>query len=331
MTQSRVTIADVAHAAGVSAQTVSRVINGKGEISSATRQLVNEVIERLGYRPSSIARSLATNRTQTLGLVVPDIANPFFPQIARGAEDVAREHGYTVFVCNTNEDPQQELAVLRLLEDKRIDGLMLCSSRLPDSTLLPLLAAHPAAVVVNRAVPPDVAGVVRVDDADGAQQAVNHLFARQRKTLGLIAGPPVSYGTHERIRGFEQALAAADHPLDPDLRVSCRPDLAGGAQAAKKLLTARPDIDGLVCYNDLVAVGALQACAKLGKRVPDDVAVIGADDIFVAGLVTPALTTLRVSKYEIGAAAAKMLLDRLHGRISADVVLIPELIIRAST
>jgi LacI family transcriptional regulator len=305
------------------------VVNGKGEISPATRQIVMEVIERLGYRPSAIARSLATNRTSTLGLVVPDIANPFFPEIVRGAEDTARQRGYTIFVCNTGENPEQEAAVLRLLEERRIDGVVVCSSRLPDERLHALLAHHPAAVLVNRPAPAAVAGAVRIDDAAGTRLAVQHLLGSGRRAIGMLAGPPGSYSAQERRRSFESALAAADLADAPVL--PCAPNLAGGVESAKALLAARPTLDGLLCYNDLVAIGALQACAALGRRVPEDVMVIGYDDNILAALVTPALTTLRIDKYQLGTAAINMLFDRMEGRVSSEHVMLPlELVVRAS-
>ncbi|GAC1642234.1 MAG: LacI family DNA-binding transcriptional regulator [Herpetosiphon sp.] len=323
-------MADVARAAGVSAQTVSRVVNNKGEISSETRQLVMDVIERLGYRPSSIARSLATNRSGSLGLVVPDLANPFFSEIARGAEDVAKAHNYAVFMCNTVENAAREVSVLHLLEEKRVDGLVLCSSRLADEELIQLLGTFPAAVVVNRSVPTDIAGVVRVDDARGTFVAVEHLVSSQRHTIALVSGPPTSWSGRQRVHGFEQALEAAGRFADPRLQVACRPDPEGGFDAVRHLLTERPDIDGLVCYNDLVAVGAVRACQALGVLVPEQVALVGCDDIVLAPLVTPALTTLRVSKYQIGAVAVRMLLDRMAGRNGAEGVVVPELVVRAS-
>src|SRR5215207_2487360 len=188
----KVTIADVAREAGVSSQTVSRVINNKGELKPETRRSVIEVIERMGYRPSSIARSLATNRTFTLGLSVPDIDNPFWPGIARGIEEVAWEHGYHVFLCNTTEDPKREEAVLQLLEDKRVDGVIVAGSRLPDERLLPLIEQHRAAVLVNRVLAGGAAGSVRIDVAHGANLAVSHLIERQHRRIGLLAGPPTS-------------------------------------------------------------------------------------------------------------------------------------------
>jgi LacI family transcriptional regulator len=328
----KVTIADVAREAGVSAQTVSRVINNKGEISPATRQSVLAVIERLGYRPSSIARSLAMRRTQTIGLSAPDIANPFWPEIARGVEDTAWERGYHVFLCNTTEAPEREAAVLRLLEDKRVDGVIIAGSRLPDAELLPLVAAHQAAVFVNRVLPESGAGSVRVDAREGAMQAVRYLVSRQRRQIAFLAGPANSQTSHNHWHGFLAALAEAGIPARREWMIHCLPYLEGGYATAKALLHAFSDIDALYCYNDLIAVGALQACAEFGRRVPDDVAVVGCDDILLARIVTPALTTLRVSKYDVGVVAARMLFDRIDGHAERDdYVIAPELVVRAST
>jgi len=334
MMKSTITISDVAREAGVSTQTVSRVLNNKGEISPTTRRLVSEVIQRLGYRPNAVARSLVTRRTLSLGLVVPDIANPFFPEIARGAEDVALAAGYSVFLCNTIEQAEREVAVLRLLEEKRVDGVVVCSARLPDEQLVPMLKRQHAVVLVNRTVPNETAGTVRVDDASGSRQAVGHLLAGHRRRLAMLAGPENSHSGRERVHGFRNAVGDAGGLHDPSSIVSCPPYLEGGYQAATSLLSANRGIDGLVCYNDLVAIGALQACHDLGVRVPDDVAIVGCDDILLARLVTPSLTTMRVSKYEIGASAVRMLLGRIagsgHRGERAEVVIRPELVARAS-
>jgi LacI family transcriptional regulator len=327
----RITIADVAREAGVSRQTVSRVLNDKDEISPSTRESVMRVIERLGYSPSGVARSLATNRTLTVGLVVPDITNPFFPEIARGVEDVAREHGYEMFLCNSVEDPEREEHVLRALEDKRVDGTIICGSRLPRERLFPRLRGQRSAVLVNRPAPPELAGTVRVEDAEGTVRAVDHLLRSGRSVIGFLRGPPNSHSARERARGFEKALSAVDHDRDPGLMRPCAPNPEGGYGAALELLSERSGIDGLVCYNDLVAVGALRACAELGSDVPADIAVVGCDDIMFAGLLSPTLTTLRVPKYDIGASAARMLLDRIRGRRGESGVLLrPELVIRES-
>ena len=327
----KVTIADVARAAGVSSQTVSRVINNKGELKPETRRSVTEVIERLGYRPSSIARSLATNRTFTLGLSVPDIDNPFWPGIARGIEDVAWEQGYHVFLCNTTEDPQREAAVLQLLEDKRVDGVIVAGSRLPDERLLPLIEKHSAAVLVNRTLPGSQAGVVRIDTCDGAIQAVNHLLAGGRRQIGFLAGPPASQNSRAHLNGYLAAYAAAGLAADHEWIIACPPTLAGGYEAARVLLARCLELEALYCYNDLVAIGALQACAELERRVPADIAIVGFDDILLASLVTPSLTTLGVSKYAIGASAARMLFECINGQAEqSELVVKPELVRRAS-
>lgn len=327
----RITIADVAREAGVSRQTVSRVLNNKGEIKDETLSRVREVIERLDYRPSSIARGLATRRTLTIGLIVPDIANPFFADISRGADDTAQEGGFSLVLCNTGEDPQREADLLRKLEQRSVDGVVLCSSRLSEKDLVDLVKRHPAAVLVNRCLSGNNA--VCVDDAHGAGVLVRHLLQGGRRVIGCLTGPPVSYSSQERTRGYAEALAAAgEHPA-PALTIRCqRLDLEGGHQAALALLAERPETDAIICHNDLVAAGALQACAELGRRVPDDVAVAGADDTLLAGLVTPALTTLRSDRHALGATAVRLLLDQLNSMSNEykTIVFKPELIVRAS-
>jgi LacI family transcriptional regulator len=309
------------------------VINDKGEISESTRERVLEVIHRLGYRPSRIARGLATNKTMTFGLVVPDIANPFFAEIARGADAAAHDAGYSLLLGNAFEDAQREADVLHTLEEKRVDGIVLCSSRLPVDKLDEFCAQQPAVVLVNRWNQRANVGMVRVDDEAGASAAVRHLIASGRRMIGFLAGPPISHSGQERARGRASALAEAGLVLDPVLTVACSPDLEGGRQAAENLLTARPDVNALFCYNDLVAAGALRACARLGRRVPEDVAVVGCDDIPLAEMVTPPLTTLHVPQQEMGVAAIKLLLDKINGCAGdcREVVLQPRLVIRAST
>lgn len=318
----RVSIADVAREAGVSRQTVSRALNNKGEISSATRQRVREVIERLDYRPSSIARGLATHCTRTIGLVVPDIANPFFADISRGADDCAQAAGYSLLLCNSVEDPVREADLLRILEQRAVDGVVLCSSRLPATVLVEMTRRHDAVVLVNRTMAGSSS--VCVDDARGTALLVEHLLRSGRRRIGLLSGPQASYSSQQRARGYAEAMTAANQRPDPASSLPCeRPDVDGGYRGAMALLAAA-DLDALVCHNDLVAIGALRACAELGRRVPDDVAVTGSDDILLARLVTPALTTVRSNRQAIGAAALRMLLDQLHGAPDAGARLLPE-------
>jgi LacI family transcriptional regulator len=328
----RVTISDVAREAGVSLMTVSRVINDKGEISQATRQRVHDVIERLGYRPSGIARGLATQRTGTLGLVVPDMANPFFSDVARGVEDRARAAGYNVFICNTDESPQREIAALESLEEKRVDGLVLCSSRLHEEGLRAALDHHPAAVLINRRMATYHVDAVLLADREGALVATRHLLRAGHRAIGFLSGPVASYSSQQRARGYRAALAEAGIPLNPVWNRACSYELEGGRETARLLVGDHPDLTALFCYNDLVAVGALQACADLGRRVPEELALVGFDDIPLAALVNPPLTTCHVPRYELGDHAMRLLLKRIEGLSEAhdEIVLYPELVVRAS-
>ncbi len=312
--------------------TVSRVLNDRGEISSETRARVQKAIDELGYRPSAVARSLMTNRTMRLGMMIPDITNPFFPEVVRGVEDTAWEQGYTVTLCNTVEDQDREKAMLRLLEDDRVDGLVLCSARLPDEGLIPLLKRHAAVVLVNRTVPGGVADSVEVDDAHGTMRAMNHLLEKGRRTIGFLMGPATSSSARKRLLGYRSALETRGWEVDADIIRTCFPNEEGGYEIGRSLLQDRPDINALICYNDLVAIGALKACADLGIRIPENVAVVGCDDIRLASLVTPALTTLRVAKYDLGATAARILLNRVleKGEEENEVLLKPELVLRES-
>ncbi|MBV9257104.1 MAG: LacI family DNA-binding transcriptional regulator [Ktedonobacteraceae bacterium] len=326
-----VTISDVAKASGVSIQTVSRVINNKNEISSATRQRVLQTIEELGYRPNNIARGLVTSRTFTLGLVMPDIANPFFPEIARGAEEVALEHGYTIFLCNTNEQPERELVMLNMLESQRVAGIVVCGARLPDEQLLPVLRRFEAVVLINRKVPLDIASSVLVDYAEGTRMAIAHLQANKRQRIGFLSGPGYTYGCQTRLDAFTQMLQTDGQLLDHSLLQPCAPNSEGGYLATRELLARHPDLDGLLCYNDLVATGALQACAELGVRVPEQLAMVGYDDIPVASVVTPALTTVGISKTLLGAHAMRLLLKQLNGeQTGKELLFSPQLIVRVS-
>ncbi len=326
----RITIADVAREAGVSLMTVSRVINHKSDVSPSTRQRVLEIIQRLGYRPSGLARGLATNRTRALGLVIPDVANPFFADVVRGVEQQAYAEGYNVFLCNTDEDPQREAAVLQSLEEKRVDGLLLCSSRLDDEALSAALERHPFVVLINRKVGGGDVGVALIDDELGGRLATEHLLRAGHQAIGFLAGPSTSYSGRQRAVGYRAALEAVNIDYNPAWTPHCAPGVGGGQQTARELLTGYPELTALFCYNDLVAIGALQACAELGLSAPTDLAVVGYDDIPAAALVSPALTTCRVPRHELGAQATRLLLDRVGGKLDSKIVLPPELVVRAS-
>lgn len=311
--------------------TVSRVVRGKGDVSELTRQRVLEAVDRLGYRPSSIARSLATQKTGTLGLVVPDVTNSFFAEITLSVETAAYSQGYNVFLCNAGEDPQRELDLLDSLEEKRVDGIILCSSRLDETELGEVVDRSPGVVLINRRWDPAVARSVLVDHESGAAQATQHLLAGGHRHIGFVAGPATSRGSQQREDGYRKALAEASIDCNPDWLRHCAPTIDGGYEAAKNLLQHATEITAIFCYNDLIAVGALRACAEMGRRVPADIAIIGFDDIPLAALVTPPLTTCRVDRAALGAKAVDLLLRQIKGgAANGPEIIEPALVIRNS-
>ncbi len=333
MSRRRVTIDDVAKLAGVSYQTVSRVINNKPYVSTTTRQRVQEIIAETGYRPSPIARSLVTSRTATIGLVVPDISNPFFSAIARGVEEVAYAEGYSVLLCNTGEDASRELEVLHTLDERYVEGVIVCGLRQEDAPLQKALAQFRAAVLVNRRFADEAIPAIVVDDVLGSSVATQHLLQIGHTAIGYLAGPTASYSGAKRLQGYEQALAEAGIERQAGWVQHCLPTVAGGETAAHSLLANHPEITALFCYNDLVAVGALRHCALKGRRVPEDIAIVGYDDIMMASEVSPPLTTCHVPCVEMGSQAVSMLLNCINDEANSceEIVMIPELIVRAST
>lgn len=328
-------MADVAREAGVSLMTVSRVINDKEDVSADTRERVLKIIAQLDYRPSAIARSLATQETRTIGLVIPDVTNPFFADITRGVEHLAYAQGYHVFLCNSEEDPRRELAVIHSLEEKRVDGLILCSSRIEDKTLIDLLARLPVVVLINRTLDLDGEDTFRsviLDDAHGGRLATEHLIRSGHRRIGFLAGPPSSFSGQGRTQGYHAAMNAAGLTPNPDWIIHCQPTVEGGFDAGQSLLVRCPELTAVFCFNDLVAVGALHACAELNRAVPDNIAIVGHDDIPLAGLVSPSLTTCRVPRHQLGSLAVEALIERLKDCPTGcqPIILESELVLRES-
>ena len=332
----RPTIADVARAAGVSMMTVSRVMNDKPGVGEETRQRVRELVEAMGYRPSEIARGLATRQTASIGLVVPDVAYPFFGEIARGVEDTAYENGYSVFLLNTADDMEREITALDSLHQKEIDGVILCSSRQPSDELAASVERFPAVVLVNRemASPPPNTATVNVNDGLGAELAMQHLVSRGRTRIALLAGPAVSTSAQRRMDGYRAGLRAARLDFDPEMIEYCAPHMEGGYAAAQAVLARRPRADALFAFNDLVAIGALRACQDSGRRVPEDIAIVGVDDIPLATMTRPRLTTLHSDLLGLGRQALDVLLTILtrNGAAGPTAYQIdPTLVVREST
>jgi LacI family transcriptional regulator len=309
-------------------------MNNKGEISADTRERVLAAARELGYRPSGIARGLKMNRTGTLGLVVPDIANPFFAETARGASETATREGYTVLLCNTDEHPEREAAILRQLEAHRVDGIVLVSSRQSDAQLERAISDWMPAVLINRELTPRPGrGCVITNERQAMHVAVRHLLDRGHRAIGLVGCTSHSRSGQERRLGYREAGQRWGLSLAAGWCTECAPTVDGGRQAASRLLQEQPELTALLCYNDLVAVGAVQACRALGRRVPEDCALVGWDDIPLARFLSPPLTTLDMPKY-LGAAQAvatlvRMIRDETH--VPAVITLNAELVVRQST
>lgn len=327
---SKAKLSDIARAAGVSPMTVSRVLNGRGGAGPETSERIKQIAHELRYRPNALARGLKSDKSGIVGVIVPDIANPFFPEIIRGIENVALQHGYNLLLCNVVESPDREIDLMRILESQRVDGVIWCSARLPEKPLVKALQSFKAAVLVNRTVEPQIAGSIMIDYRSGAADALKHLWNLGRRRIGVIAGPAASRGSMERLEGLRTVFA--DLGAEAVATVYCTPDVNGGALASRELLEAHGQVDGLICYNDLNAVGALQTCEALGIRVPDDLGIIGFDGIPLAEFVRPKLSTLHVDKYSIGQLGMRMLLERIEGKfVQHSIVVRPQLIARNST
>lgn len=330
------TIANVAERAGVSKMTVSRAMNNKEGISEETRQRILQIAQEVGYRPSSLARSLVTHRTKTVGLIVPDITNPFFSRIAKGVGNVAYANNYNVFLLDTDEDVDREMAHLNSLWEKRVDGLILCSSRLDQSQLAARLERFPYTVLVNRVLEKQAPGIctINVDDEGGARQAVDFLLDAGHTHVAFVAGPATSLSSRRRLAGYRLSHLTHRLPVHEEYVRHCVPDTEGGYAAAMALLSNYPQLTAVFAFNDLTATGVLRACLDLKRQVPDDVEIIGVDDIPLASLVSPALTTLRVDKRELGATAMRILAQLLGGGPALEAchqMLVPELVMRQST
>ena len=331
----RITIEDVAREARVSRQTVSRAINNKAEISSDTQNRVLEAVEKLGYRPSRMAQGLVTQRTYTVGLVVGDITNPFFPEIARGVLDAAQLRGYNVFLCNTDGNLQQEFRILQSLADHAVDGIIIYPSYDSDDNLKTFVEQYqrPLVLVNHFFKHPRVSNVM-VDNQGGAKLAVDYLVSKGHTAISMLTG--VQNPSRDRVRrihGFRQALAAHGLPVVEEWLVpSLDPTFESGYKAGRYLLTHHPQVTAVFAYNDLLALGAMRACHDLGRHIPDDCAIIGFDDIRWAATATPTLTSIGVNKHYLGEQSITRLLDMLDGSESSfsPIYVDVELVIRES-
>ncbi|MBK7894838.1 MAG: LacI family DNA-binding transcriptional regulator [Anaerolineaceae bacterium] len=307
----RATIEDVAALAGVSRQTVSRAINDKGEISPATKEKVMAAVQQLGYQPNRQAQSMVTQRTQTVGLVIPDISNLFFPEVARGVQDTARKHNYNVLLCNTDDDPDEEIRMLHSLAAQGVDGIIIIGNAADQVTTQTFADSYGPIVMVNRFFDHPNVNIIIVDNEQGAFLAVEHLIQQGHVKIGMLANKNFSRSQVRRVRGYEKALTENGIPYDEALIVGASPTLEGGYNALNQLLGEHPEITAVFTYNDLMGIGAIRAAHDLNKRVPQDLAVVGFDNIGLSSIFIPSLSSIHVDKYEIGQRAMNRILNML--------------------
>ncbi len=332
MRSKSVTLADVARRAGVSMKTASRVINNEPYVGKATRQRVLDVVAELDYHPNLVARRLAAKQTQVIGLLVPSIAYPIFPQMILGVEQVMYAHNYDVLTYNTEVEPARSRNGLQLLAENQVDGVIVGTVKgISNEELRQLLDKHRASVLINMVLPDSQAGVVRLDVVHGVDLIVQHLVARGRQKIAFLTYPVIQYSATERLHGFRLSMAKYNAPLDESLIVTCADDPKAAYAAARTLLQERPDVDAIVCYNDLVAAHVMKACFEMDISIPDQVAITGFDDILFTDLWKCSLTTVHSPGFEMGVEAASMLLNHIEGKRDViEIVITPELIVRES-
>ncbi|MFD8998788.1 LacI family DNA-binding transcriptional regulator [Streptomyces abikoensis] len=323
-------IKDVAERAGVSTATVSRVLNGRSPVAE-TRARVLAAIEELGYRPNVVARALRTARTRTLGLVVSDLRNPFFTELADAVEQEARRLGYSLIIGNAGESPEQQDDYIRTLLDRRIDGLMVSSAGTGSPMLSEAVDAGTPLVLLDRAVPGVAAPCVRAEGGAALTELAAHLAALGRRRPAVIVAPAGTPTGDERLARFRTALAAHGVALPPG-RVGASPDPspAGGRQVMRRLLEAAEPPDAVLATDNLMALGALDELRARGLRVPADMALVAFDDVPWFAHLDPPLTAVAQPTGALGRAAVHTLLERIAGRPAGSVLLPARLVRRRS-
>ncbi|WP_323985059.1 LacI family DNA-binding transcriptional regulator [Fusibacter ferrireducens] len=329
------TIKDIARMADVSTATVSKVINKKdSKISQKTRDRIFRIIEETGYVPNRVASSMITKKTKSIGLVIPNIANPFFPEVARGAEDKASEAGYSLILCNTDDDMKKEDAYIAMLQEKMVDGIIFTASSRRLKVSDSLKNINVPIVLLDREMEGlQVQGKIMVDNISGAYEAVKYMMDKGYTKVIHLSGPAASTPARHRIEGYKKALKAFGYQEDDHIVIEGDYTSESGYERIELAIKQGIDFNGVFCGNDLIAMGVLKALKANGKIVPYEVGVIGFDDIYLARMIQPELTTVSQPKYLMGYKIAELLIQILNRAEieSSEAVLKTELIIRDTT
>jgi len=326
-----ITIKDVAKELGVSYSSISRALNGKEGVSEETRKKIMEAAERMGYQPNDLARGLVNKISKTVGVIVPDINNPFFGEIVAGITDASSENDYNIFLCVSGWDPKREEEYFNMLRQKRVDGIILKSAGKNedyDNIKSPLM-------VIERHSKKHEFDTVEVDNELGGYLAVKHLMNCGYRNIAVITGKEDFAASESRLRGAERAMKEYGVELDHNLVIEGSFSIEGGRKAAKQLFEIGNEVDAVFCVNDLIGLGVLQYCNESNINVPDKVGVIGYDNISYAGLPMIRLTTVHQPKYELGKMLFETLLEEIqrkdNKKLTKKIILNPELKIRETT
>ena len=333
----RVSIKDIAKAAGVSHSTVSRALSDSPLIKAETKARIQQLAQEMGYSPDAIARSLVTQRTHTVGVVVTTITDPFVAEVVQGIEDTAQQNDYSVILASSASKPERELAAVEMLRAKRVDSLIVTSSRVGALYLEHLERFGVPVVLVNNHNRQSgrYTFSVSVDNQHGGHLATAHLIQRGHRHIGYVSGPADHSDDAERLAGYRQALDESGITFDPALVVHGNGRLDGGEQALRTLAGLAELPTAVFCYNDMTAIGLISAARQAGLSVPDDLAVVGFDDIPLAAHIYPSLTTVAQPQRDMGRKAMNMALALMTADDSAtpfsDIVVKGKLIIRTSS
>jgi len=329
-----VTLQEVGRRAGVSAMTVSRVINGRPGVDAETQRRVEEVIAELDYVPNRIARGLLSQKTQTIGLIVPDVVNPFFAPVVRGAETAARRAGYRVLLCNSEGDLRLEREYIEDLMAHRVEGLLLApASDSSRHSIFPLLRGGFPLVLLDRVLPDSDCDLVVSDSATGARRLVEHLLGVGHRDIAHFTDAEDTSTGRDRLQGYREALAAAGIPAREELVFRTTVDQIGGYRAAQEALALEPRPTAIFAVNNMTAVGAMKALRERNLSVPEDIAIVCFDDVEHLAVLSPFLTVVDQPAETLGALGAQLLLERIAGKAgdrSRRITLQTDLIVRRS-
>ena len=331
-----VTIRDVARVAKVHPGTVSRALNAetRGLVNQETAERVLRAADELGYRPNPIARGLKTNRSYTIGVLIPDLTNPLFPPILRGIEDRLDDAGYTSLVVNTDNDADRERSHFEAMRARQVDGFISATARLDRELLADVAAAGTPLVLVNRSLEDGSVPAVTVNDRQGISLAVEHIAGLGHRRIGHVSGPQNISTGHRRYQGFLEAMAAARLEVSAEqVRFSKAFIEVEGARVCAELLDGGSSLTAIIAANDLLAIGCYDTLEERGLRCPEDISIVGFNDMPFVDRLRPPLTTVRIPQREIGTVAADLMLQRLADESlpARETLLEPTLIVRGST